>query len=257
MNGSRMAALVRGWAGLYTRGLPAQLRDARRDEVDDDLWCQHEEAAALGRPARSLGAEMFLRLLLGMPADISWRLADHANAPVSLERRSSMGTRIVGLLTIVAVLLLMSGMFLSSLVGEDALWAWGGALVIAYGWMISFIAAALGLALLFQDRVGPLGGFGAIVVTFGTLTTMGGFIAPIFVGSAMLMWDLARIGVVSRLVQIVHVATAIVVVATAIGFNAGMPGQVGGALVILYLLTWLWIGVSLIRGVALPRATSA
>jgi hypothetical protein len=36
MSRSPVAAVVRGWVDLYTRGLPADLRAARRDEVDDD-----------------------------------------------------------------------------------------------------------------------------------------------------------------------------------------------------------------------------
>jgi len=42
----------------------------RRDEIDDDLWCENAEAVAAGHSARSLDADLFLRLLLGMPADI-------------------------------------------------------------------------------------------------------------------------------------------------------------------------------------------
>ena len=37
MNGPGVTTLVRGWVELYTRGLPADVRAARRDEVDDDL----------------------------------------------------------------------------------------------------------------------------------------------------------------------------------------------------------------------------
>ena len=58
MNGSPVADLVRGWVDLYTRGLPQELRAARRDEIADDLWCEQEEAAALGRSARSLDADL-------------------------------------------------------------------------------------------------------------------------------------------------------------------------------------------------------
>jgi hypothetical protein len=258
MNGSPVAGLVRGWVDLYTRGLPADARAARRDEIDDDLWCEHAEAAAAGRSARSLDADLFLRLLFGLPADVSWRLASRNGAPAaSLERRSSTSTRILGLLVIVAVSSLGAQLILSGLLGEIAFFSSAGALVLLLAWMISMLAAALGLAAwLFQHRVGPLGGLGAIVVTFGMLTMFAGFAAPIFVGSAMLTWDLARIGVVSRLVPIVHVATAVVAVTTAIGFVIGAPGVLVGVLLILYMLTWIAIGVSLIRGVPQAQARS-
>ena len=105
MNGSPVATLVRGWVDLYTRGLPADLRDARRDEVADDLWCEQDEAAAAGRSARSLDADLFRRLLFGLPADVSWRLA-YRRAPTaaSLAKSSSMSTRTLGTLAIVAAL---------------------------------------------------------------------------------------------------------------------------------------------------------
>ena len=55
MNGSPVAGLVHAWVDLYTRGLPADARAARRDEIADDLWCEHAEAEASGRSSRSLG----------------------------------------------------------------------------------------------------------------------------------------------------------------------------------------------------------
>jgi hypothetical protein len=76
------ATLVRRWVGLYTRGLPAEVRDARRAEIESDLWSQSEEAALLGRAQRSVGTEMLARLVLGIPADIGWRQTHRrGNAP--------------------------------------------------------------------------------------------------------------------------------------------------------------------------------
>jgi hypothetical protein len=99
MNRSRVAALVRGWVDLYTRGLPAEARAARRDEIDDDLWCQQEDAAAAGRSARSLDADLVLRLIFGIPADITWRLTHRGPAPTAnLVRSPARSTRILGVL---------------------------------------------------------------------------------------------------------------------------------------------------------------
>ena len=66
---------VRRWVALYTRGLAPAERDARRDEIESDLWAHADEAAAMGRTPSALDAEMLVRLVLGMPADISWRRA--------------------------------------------------------------------------------------------------------------------------------------------------------------------------------------
>jgi hypothetical protein len=67
--------VVRRWTQLYTRGLEASLRDARRAEIDSDLWSQVHEANEAGHGPITLGAELLIRLVLGIPADIAWRLS--------------------------------------------------------------------------------------------------------------------------------------------------------------------------------------
>jgi hypothetical protein len=266
MNGSPVAGLVRGWVDLYTRGLPADARTARRDEIDDDLWCEHAEAAAAGRSARSLDADLFLRLLFGIPADVSWRLANRGHAaPSSLDGRSSMSTRTLGMVAIVA------GSFPGLLIilyqpMGDTLWASAGGVVLLLGSFVAFPAAALGLAWRFQDRLGPVGAVGAILVTVGMAMIIGavdvgpvpraGFVV-VPVGSVMLMWDLARAGIARR------AATAqLLILVVVIGLALLGPGQTSGlatAIVVAlfaYLLTWIAIGVSLIRGVPQAQARS-
>jgi hypothetical protein len=263
MNGSPIAAIIRGWVDLYTRGMPAEMRAARRDEVDDDLWCQHEEAVVLGRSARSLGTDLILRLLFGVPADLSWRLSYRGKTVgTSMERTSSMNTRDLGVCAIVAGLSFGILMILFIPIGE-ALWMgdYGlfGNLVSLVG-AIAFVAAALGLAWRFHDRIGPLGGFGAIVTTLGAILSLGMSVVPLLVGSAMLMWDLARIGVVSWVIPIVQLASAIVLTVGLVVWQPGI-GDTGNralfvALFTPYLVTWVVIGVSLSRGVPQAQATS-
>lgn len=254
MNGSPVVGLVRGWVGLYTRGLPPEPRAARRDEVDDDLWCEHEEAAALGRSARSLDANLLLRLLFGMPADISWRLAYGGHAPAArLARSPAMSTSILGVLAVVAgsspgFLLILSGLF------GDAMWTWGGTVVLLVLGAMAFLAAALGLAWRFQDRVSLLSVAGALLAAWGAFLIIAGghpLIVTLPVGSAMLMWDLARIGVVPWLLAIAHAASVIGLAVALVGVTFLAP------LGILYPVTWVAIGVSLVRGVPVPRATGA
>jgi hypothetical protein len=264
MNGSSAAALVRGWVRLYTRGLPAELRDARRDEVEDDLWCEHQEAAALGRPTRSLDADRVLRLLFGVPADISWRLTYRGSAAASsVEMSPAMNTRTLGVLALLASLS-WGIMFILFIPFGEAVWLGPFGVIGVFGSVVAAIAfsgVAVGLAGRFQDRVGLLGAIGAPLVALGAVMSLGVTLVPLLVGSAMLMWDLARIGIVSRLVPIVHLATAIVF---ALAYVVGQPSIVDGAgralfvgLLVPYLVTWVSIGVSLLRGVPLPRATSA
>jgi hypothetical protein len=55
MNGPRPPLLVRvaeGWVAWYTRGLPAEVRDARRAELRSDLFEHRRHAAADGQRRR-------------------------------------------------------------------------------------------------------------------------------------------------------------------------------------------------------------
>lgn len=69
-------AATRGWTRLYTSGMPAHLRERRRDEVESDLWeCRHDAADDL-----SLARQIACRLLFGMIDDIRWRVESRAHA---------------------------------------------------------------------------------------------------------------------------------------------------------------------------------
>ena len=214
MNGSRMAAVVRGWVDLYTRGLPADARAARRDEIDDDLWCEHAEAAAAGRSARLLDADLFLRLLFGLPADLSWRLAYRERMPAERTKKSSsMNARILGVLAIYYGLSFATLLVLFAPLGLEALFTtfgWFAVPVVVTG-TIAFAATVLGLVRLLSDRVSILGVVGAVLAALGSLGPLTNSPdlaqiapAPLMVGSAMLMWDLAGLGVVSRWIPIVQ-----------------------------------------------------
>jgi hypothetical protein len=260
MNGSPVAGLVRGWVSLYTRGLPADARAARRDEIDDDLWCEHAEAAAAGRSARSLDADLFLRLLFGLPADVSWRLAYRGRtAAEGMKRSSSMNARILGVLAIYYGLSFATLMGLFAQLGLGALFTtfgWFAVPVVVTG-SIAFAATALGLLGLLHDRVSMLGVVGAVLAALGSLGPASNSAdlariapAPLMIGSAMLMWDLAGIGVVSRWIPIVQGPIAI-------GYTVSLLlGPPASGLFFPYLLSWVAIGVSLIRGVPQAQARS-
>jgi hypothetical protein len=59
-------SVTRWWTRLYTAGLPSDLREARRAEIESDLW----ESVSDGAPARHILA----RLALGMTDDLTWSL---------------------------------------------------------------------------------------------------------------------------------------------------------------------------------------
>lgn len=65
---------VRGWTQLYTAGAHSAARDARRAQIDSDLWEHAADAQVLGRTSRGLAFEVAGRMVRGIPADIAWRL---------------------------------------------------------------------------------------------------------------------------------------------------------------------------------------
>ena len=77
-------ATTRAWTASYTRGLPADLRAERREEIDSDLWEQHRLAALRGDPALGIAIEVLARMLLGIISDITWRA--QAGAPARPDR---------------------------------------------------------------------------------------------------------------------------------------------------------------------------
>ena len=118
MTMTRTAPLVRRWVGFYTRGLAADLRDARRAEIESDLWAQAEEAEYLGRGSSSVEVEMLTRLALGMPADIGWRRSHRRGSvadskeialrePRSRQVLTAIGVALAALDLVVAAVLLV------------------------------------------------------------------------------------------------------------------------------------------------------
>lgn len=72
-------SMTRAWSSVYTRGLPADLRAERREEIDCDLW-HHRRLTELERLAPALAAaEIMIRLIIGIPSDIAWRMQTGAN----------------------------------------------------------------------------------------------------------------------------------------------------------------------------------
>jgi hypothetical protein len=77
-------ALVRAWTHAYTWRLEPPVRDARRAEIESDLWEFQQDPERGAYPA----AHMLSRLLIGIPDDLLWR-AEHVSA-----RRSRLRARL-------------------------------------------------------------------------------------------------------------------------------------------------------------------
>jgi hypothetical protein len=69
-----VSALTRIWTTFYTVGLSGSLRQARRAEIESDLWDQQYFAFLQGEPRSQTASHIFLRLLLGVPSDVAWRV---------------------------------------------------------------------------------------------------------------------------------------------------------------------------------------
>jgi hypothetical protein len=89
-------ALVRLWTRVYTAGLSPDLREARRAEIESDLWEFQQDPVA----DRDLhpSVHVLVRLMLGIPDDLRWR-AVHASVGVRPMRTVAVLTAVVVLLT--------------------------------------------------------------------------------------------------------------------------------------------------------------
>jgi TonB family protein len=63
-------ACVRGWTRTYTWRLPPAVREARREQIESDLW---ESAHDSRMTQRELVVQMMGRLTLGIGDDLAWR----------------------------------------------------------------------------------------------------------------------------------------------------------------------------------------
>ena len=80
-------SLVRSWTRVYTFGLTAEIREARRAEIESDLW-EHAHDLELGGDASSpfCALHELIRLLAGVPDDLLWRIEQAKS--YSMERDS-------------------------------------------------------------------------------------------------------------------------------------------------------------------------
>lgn len=67
---SFVMACVRCWTRLYTWRLPPAVRDARREEIESDLW---ESSHDPGMTQAELAIQTVMRMTLGIADDLAWR----------------------------------------------------------------------------------------------------------------------------------------------------------------------------------------
>jgi hypothetical protein len=118
-------SLTRGWVVLYTLGLPADLRDGRRSEIDSDLWEQRWLAGRRREPPLATAVEIAARTLLGVISDITWRVqagaAARADRSIKMSKSPVMrGVLGACLLLVAAVPVLSVSMVVKTLVDEPS-----------------------------------------------------------------------------------------------------------------------------------------
>jgi hypothetical protein len=137
-------ALTRAWTAAYTKGLAADLRAERREEIDCDLW-EHQRLADLQRePVTGTAIEILLRLILGVPSDLTWCL----EARASTIRRTSVNdstTMRVGLLVLAIPLLVMAANGIGMLLGGGDFDSRQDQLMYGFGTATAALAAIGGL----------------------------------------------------------------------------------------------------------------
>jgi hypothetical protein len=75
--GSRVADAILNWVDLYTRALPTEVAQDRKDELRSDIYEQYAHAARAGMPLRSVDQAIALRAIRGVVADITWSTIHH------------------------------------------------------------------------------------------------------------------------------------------------------------------------------------
>jgi lipopolysaccharide/colanic/teichoic acid biosynthesis glycosyltransferase len=61
------------WVRLYTHGLPAEVRDRRRQEIASDIFEQRRYDADEGHLPDAVAVRLLARWVCGIPSDLSWR----------------------------------------------------------------------------------------------------------------------------------------------------------------------------------------
>lgn len=160
-------ALTTAWTATYTRGLPVGVRAERREEIDCDLWHQQRLADLEREPVTGTAIQILVRVVLGMPADLLWRVEAGSTTPTT--RRNSVNDTWpmrVGLLTVTLPLLVLilngagiaffgTGDFDNST--EHVLWGLAflvGPLVTLVGLLLCRARPKLGLAMVTAGALG-------------------------------------------------------------------------------------------------------
>ena len=153
--GVRAAA---AWTRVYTGRLLPEVATGRRDEIAADLHDHLVDATATGSSSARVSGAVLVRMLLGVPADLSWRCAharagrsahDHRRKEITIDTSSARPLRrtalVLGASVIAWELVLGVGAPASGHAGLDnPVWVTH---------LVATLVAVVGWVLLVRDRV--------------------------------------------------------------------------------------------------------
>jgi hypothetical protein len=131
---ARTHARIEAWIAFYTRNLPRDVADDRRDEVLADIRDQIEWGRSQGVPAPRMARALTGRALRGAPADITWA-ASLASPGRALDRA------LVGLVAVLTLLLIAVGVVALTRLPPDSIA--GGAFAVVLGILLGVGALIL------------------------------------------------------------------------------------------------------------------
>jgi hypothetical protein len=140
------------WVACYTRGLPGEVRDARRAELRSDLFEHLQDATSEGQGRLRRSLQVAGRVVRGMPDDLWWRFSQQAAARPATEADARRRRLLAWLFDWVISPAIALGMLLITWFSTSPLWL-GGAL----------LALFVGLAVLRMKLVGPVSNETAII----------------------------------------------------------------------------------------------
>jgi hypothetical protein len=187
--------MTRSWVALYTLGVPLAIRDARRSEIDSDLWEQQWLASRCGDPAFGTAIEVLARMLLGIMSDITWRaqtgLSTRAERSVNVTESWYMrGLLAVGVVVAVLTVLAGIGAAADALIDPDTA---DGDAAFAAVFAIAGVAVLFGLL---TSRRNPVLGIGLVAAGVITASFMFYWIwmigVPIAIGLVAIAFFRAR-----------------------------------------------------------------
>lgn len=149
---SLLVRAVEGWVAFYTRGLPSEVRDARRAELRSDLWEHLQSASGDGHGRLRRSIQVGGRVVRGMADDLWWRFAQQAAVRPPTEAAARRRNLLAWLFDWVVSPAFAIGVLLTTWLSTSPL-RLGGALVALF----------VALAVLRMKLVGPVSNETAII----------------------------------------------------------------------------------------------